>query len=205
MPIRNELYEGNREKGLEICGFSEEKPVLLVMGGSQGARTINQGLYPILGRLTADFQVCHIRGRNNDEEQQSGISGYVSFDYVDEDMPHIYAAADIVLSRAGATSLFEFLALRKPNLLIPISGSQSRGEQVKNAESFEKKGFSRVLIQNDLSDERLLKAIKETYESAVGMKSRMSEDIRAHGGELIVEQIKKYMKRHCDGKGYGKG
>ena len=194
IPIRPELLEGSKEKGYEICGFTEEKPVLLIVGGSQGSRIINENIYNILEDLLLDFQVCHICGNDGVRKDLLELPGYKAFEYVHEDLKHIFAMADIVLSRAGATAMFELLALRKPNLLIPLSANKSRGDQLKNAEQFEKKGFSRVILEEDLYGERLLKELKKTYENLVETIKLMSQDTRPGSNKMIISAIDKYKK-----------
>jgi UDP-N-acetylglucosamine--N-acetylmuramyl-(pentapeptide) pyrophosphoryl-undecaprenol N-acetylglucosamine transferase len=143
-PIRSELLSGVREIGLEYCGFTVEKPVLAVMGGSLGSKALNQALRAALPELLCEFQVAHLCGKGN---LDSGLElpGYRQFEFIGAELPHVLAAADLCVSRAGANFIFELLALKKPMLLIPLSKAASRGDQILNARSFEKQGFSLVL------------------------------------------------------------
>ena len=140
-PIREELANGNKADGLSFCGFNTSKPVIMVIGGSLGANSINIAVRDALPVLLQDFQVVHICGKDKVDEKLNGTAGYKQFDYVKSELKDLFAAADIVISRAGANSICELLALKKPNVLIPLSASSSRGDQILNARSFERQGF----------------------------------------------------------------
>ena len=163
-PIRQELFNGSREQGLSFCGFSEDKPVLLIIGGSLGSVAVNQAVRSALGQLLQDYQIIHLCGKGNLDPSLDGLTGYAQFEFISEELPDLMAAADLVISRAGANSICELLALQKPNILIPLPASSSRGDQLLNAESFRKQGFSRVLPEEEVTDDTLLEAVKETYE-----------------------------------------
>ena len=140
-PIREELLTGDRLSGLQYAGLSANRPVILVIGGSLGSVTVNHAVRSILPKLLSQFQVIHICGKGNLDESLIGTSGYVQYEYVDKPLRHLFAAADLIISRAGANSICEILALRKPNILIPLSAAASRGDQILNANSFAKQGF----------------------------------------------------------------
>ena len=151
IPIRPALLQGEAETGKKLCGFNDNKPVLLFTGGSLGAGAINQALRAALADLLAQFNICHLCGQGNLEDDLNNKPGYKQFAYVDAEYAHLLAMADLVVSRAGATTLFELLALQKPNLLIPLPLHASRGDQILNAESFQKQGFSQALAEDDLT------------------------------------------------------
>ncbi len=163
IPIREEILQGNKKIGRKICGFTETKLVLMVIGGSQGSENINNIVRQSLTGLLKEFQVCHICGSGNKSDEYEGIQGYQQFEYINEEQPHIFAMADIVVSRAGATTLFEILALRKPNLLIPLSRNASRGDQILNAQSFKNQGFSGLLFEEQLTKDSFANSIMEVY------------------------------------------
>lgn len=171
LPVRQELLEGSREDGIKLCRFTRDKPVLLIIGGSQGSQTINCVVRDALSQLLADYNVCHICGKGNRGEE---TANYAQFEYVKEDLAHLLAAADLVVSRSGATTLFELLALLKPSLLIPL-GAGSRGDQVLNANSFKKKGYSHVLLQDNLSPATLPEAIGNASAQRETMISEMKK------------------------------
>ena len=188
-PIRSELLKGDRKKGLELCGFDEEKPVLLVIGGSLGAVHINDQVRAVLDELLKDFQIIHICGKGNLDESLSNKQGYIQFEYVDKELKDLFAAADIMVSRAGANAISEILALRKPNLLIPLSKEASRGDQILNAGSFRKQGFSAVLMEEDMNDESFLKAVHELWEHRDKYIEAMQSSPASDGVGLICGLI----------------
>lgn len=157
-PLRKELFEGNREKGLEINGFTNGMPVLLIVGGSTGAQRVNEAVRKIMPKLLETFQVIHICGKGKTDPAFDYIRGLRQYEYVSDDLKDMFAAADLVISRAGANAVSELLALKKPNILIPLSIG-SRGDQVLNAEAFEKNGYSYLLKEEELTEENLLKAV----------------------------------------------
>lgn len=191
-PIRYELFNGNKIHAKKKLCF-DNKFVLLVMGGSQGSIKINEAIRRILYNLT-DFNIIHICGRGNIDKNIER-KNYVQFEYVTDELPDLFALADIIISRAGSNSIFEFLALKKPNLLIPLPKKSSRGDQILNAESFEKQGFSKVLYEENLSEALLLKMIYELVREQ-GIYIKNMEDSNFSDGSLkIIEQIKKYVHK----------
>ena len=188
-PIREELLTGSREAGLSYAGFSGEKPVLLIIGGSLGSVRVNNAVRSVIDRLTEQFDVIHICGKNNKDESLSGRKDYVQYEYVNEPLKDLFAAADIIISRAGANAICEILALHKPNLLIPLSAAASRGDQILNAASFEKQGFSKVLQEEKLSDETLLEAVKELYDNRETFISCMEKSTLSDAVSKIIALI----------------
>ena len=191
-PIRKELFEGKKQKGLELCGFTQEKPIVMVMGGSLGSVKINVQLRGALETVLKEFQLVHICGKGNIDKTLEHKRGYKQFEYLSEELPHIFAMADVIVSRAGSNSISEFLALKKPNLLIPLSAKASRGDQILNAQSFEKQGFSMVLKEEDMTYASLQKAIGSLYQNRQKyiqnmQKSRLSDGV--HEVMHIIETI----------------
>lgn len=163
-PIREELFHGDKEKGLAFCGFTDEKPTLLIIGGSLGAVAVNNAVRSILPKLLEKFQIIHLCGKGKIDESLNGTKGYVQYEYIKEELCDLMAAADIMISRAGANAICEILALRKPNILIPLSAQASRGDQILNAASFEKAGYSIVIQEEDVTDQKLYEAVLQAYE-----------------------------------------
>lgn len=162
-PIRQELLQGDAEKGRAFTGFTTEKPVLMIIGGSLGAQAVNDAVRRILPQLLEDFQVVHLCGKGKKDDTKDGLKGYVQYEYIENELADLFAMADIVISRAGANAICELQALKKPNLLIPLSANASRGDQILNARSFEKQGFSMVLEEEAITDNVLLKAVHDLY------------------------------------------
>ncbi len=162
-PIRQELLQGDRYAALDLCGFTDDKPVIMIVGGSLGSVVVNDAVRAILPELLKDFQVVHLCGKGKTDESLKGLKGYAQFEYIKQELKDLFAATDLVISRAGANAICELLALHKPNLLIPLSANASRGDQILNARSFERQGFSVVLEEEELSNEVLLQAIHKLY------------------------------------------
>ncbi len=162
-PIRKELLEGDSRKGLDFCGFTDSKPVILIIGGSLGAASVNENIRKILPDLLKDFQVIHLCGKGKVDEAYQNLKGYVQYEYIKKELADLFAASDLVISRAGANAICEISALHKPNLLIPLSAKASRGDQILNARSFQKQGYSMVLEEEEITSQSLLNAIHELY------------------------------------------
>lgn len=162
-PIREELLHGDREAAYRLCGFDSSKPVLMVIGGSLGSAAINQAVRESLPALLEDFQIVHICGKDKIDNLLLNTRGYRQFEYLKAELKDVFAMADVVVSRAGANAICELLALKKPNLLIPLSAGASRGDQILNARSFEAQGFSMVLDEDYLSPGLLTEKVQELY------------------------------------------
>ncbi|MBR0107195.1 MAG: undecaprenyldiphospho-muramoylpentapeptide beta-N-acetylglucosaminyltransferase [Lachnospiraceae bacterium] len=194
LPIRAELKNGSREEGLRYAGLSGEKPVVLSVGGSTGSLNVNRAVRSVLPELLKRFDVIHLCGAGNVDESLEGTPGYVQFDYIREQMKDLLAAADVVISRAGANSVFELLALAKPNVLIPLSAEASRGDQILNAHSFEKQGFSEVIEEQDLTDETLLATVEKVYADRAKYTAAMKASPAGNAVDEVLKVIAKYTK-----------
>ncbi|MDD7403753.1 MAG: undecaprenyldiphospho-muramoylpentapeptide beta-N-acetylglucosaminyltransferase [Butyribacter sp.] len=188
-PIREELFHGDREKGLKFCGFDNNKPVILIIGGSLGAVAVNNAVRSILPQLLEKYQVIHLCGKDKLDSSLEGTKGYVQFEYIKEELCDLMAAADIMISRAGANAICEILALRKPNILIPLSAQASRGDQILNAASFEKAGYSIVIQEEDVTDQKLLAAVNTVYENREDYITAMKRSQLNNSIEKIVGLI----------------
>lgn len=193
-PIRQELLNGDKYKAREFLGFSSDKPVILVVGGSLGAVAVNNAVRSILPELLKSYQVIHLCGRGKIDESLKGIEGYAQFEYIKEELKDLFALTDIVISRAGANAICELLALHKPNLLIPLSANASRGDQILNARSFEHQGFSMVLEEEMLSDEVLLGAIDNLYKNREQYIAAMKSSSQQNSIDTIIDLIESISK-----------
>ncbi|MBQ4347061.1 MAG: undecaprenyldiphospho-muramoylpentapeptide beta-N-acetylglucosaminyltransferase [Firmicutes bacterium] len=191
-PVRESLFSGEREKGLAMCGFSGKKPVLLVMGGSQGSVKINECVRKTLPALLPDFDVVHLCGAGNLAPELTGKEGYKQFEFVSAELPDIFAASDMAISRAGANAIFEFLALGLPHLLIPLAGKASRGDQVVNAESFRNQGFSMVLEEANMTGETLEANIRELWRDKEKYIANMRSSDASQGLSRVLDTIIKF-------------
>jgi len=191
-PIRKELFQGSKIKGKNICNFNDDKPILLIIGGSLGAKAINEAVRRNIDKILEKYNVIHICGKNNLDSKYNNKYGYRQFEYVNEELPHLLTCADIVISRAGSNTIFELLALKKPNLLIPLSSKSSRGDQILNAQSFEKRGFSMVLKEEDLNDNNLLSKLDELYKNKEKFIKNMENNNYNNAIDTIINIIEKY-------------
>ena len=188
-PIREELLHGNKLAALNLCGFTANKPVILVIGGSQGSVAVNDAVRGILPELLKKYQVIHLCGKGKLDSTKTDMEGYIQFEYVKKELADLFALADIVISRAGANAICELNALKKPNLLIPLSANASRGDQILNARSFERQGFSMVLEEEEITESTLLNSIRELYQNRQSYIDAMSESSHMNSIEKITGLI----------------
>ncbi len=189
-PIRAALLNGDADRGLAFTRLPGEKPVLLVMGGSLGATPVNDRIREILPRLLERFEVVHLCGKGKLDEALTDTQGYVQYEYISEELPDLFAMADVVVSRAGANAICELCALGKPSLLIPLSAAASRGDQILNARSFEKQGFSLVLEEEEIGPDLLFTTICQLYEDR-------EKYIEAMKGSSHLDSIEKICQLIC--------
>jgi UDP-N-acetylglucosamine--N-acetylmuramyl-(pentapeptide) pyrophosphoryl-undecaprenol N-acetylglucosamine transferase len=191
LPIRQEILSGDADAGRNLCGFTRSLPVLLVIGGSTGSQKINQAIRASLDRLTVKFQIAHACGKGQSDRQFESHPNYKQFEYLGTELADILAMSDIVVSRAGANAIFEFLALQKPNLLIPLSKAASRGDQILNANSFASQGYSAVLLEENLNSESLVRAVADLFASKQNYIAKMGNI----NGEDSIAQIMRLIDR----------
>ncbi|MBR4707657.1 MAG: undecaprenyldiphospho-muramoylpentapeptide beta-N-acetylglucosaminyltransferase [Pseudobutyrivibrio sp.] len=188
-PIRKELFTGSHERGLEFAGFNNEKPVILIMGGSIGSRFINNAVWEALDTLLSDFQIIHLVGKGNINNALVGKAGYQQYEFINEQLNDVFAMTDLMISRAGANSISEILALKIPNILIPLSAKASRGDQILNAESYKKQGFSTVLQEEELTSAILIDSVRDVYKNRIQIKEKMASSKLLDANETILDLI----------------
>ncbi|MDO4546738.1 MAG: undecaprenyldiphospho-muramoylpentapeptide beta-N-acetylglucosaminyltransferase [Clostridia bacterium] len=193
-PLRPELFRGKRDVGLKLFKFSDDRPVLMVIGGSSGAQAINHALRKALPMLCGSFQILHVCGKGNVDSSFDGTPRYCQREYLNEELPHAYAAADIMLSRAGSNTLSEILALNKPSLLVPYPKGAGRGDQILNARSFEQRGFAKVLMQEDMTGDVLAKLIVDVYKNRGSLIEAMEKEPSGDGLAEVLKYIHQYAK-----------
>lgn len=193
-PIRKELLSGSRLAGMRFTGLSGTRPVLLIIGGSLGSKTVNDCVRSILPKLLKHFDVIHLCGKGNLDRSLDNTSGYVQFEYVGAELKDCFALCDIVISRAGANSICELLALKKPNILIPLSAAASRGDQLLNAKSFKKQGFSIVIEEEELTGEKLLDTVNSLYENRAEYIKNMEQSNMSDSVSMIVSLLEEVQK-----------
>lgn len=188
-PIREELARGNKIAGLDLCGFTANKPVIMVMGGSLGAANVNKAVRDALPLLLKDFQVVHLCGKDKMDNLLLNTPGYKQFEYIKSELKDLFAIADVIVSRAGANAICELLALKKPNILIPLPAASSRGDQILNAKSFASQGFSIVLDEDELTTELLRDKVHELYFTRQTYIDAMSESSQLDSIRTIMGLI----------------
>lgn len=177
-PIRQALFEGNAEKGRAYCGFqNNKKPCILIMGGGSGSAVINQTIRQALPILLNTYNIIHGCGKGHIDIALAHTKGYQQFEYIDEALADCYACADIIISRAGANTVYEILALQKSAIFIPLSLHASRGDQIANARFVESKGLCHVLQESELTSDILIQMIHQTFEQRLEIQQK----IKAYG------------------------
>jgi len=192
-PIRPALFKGSAQFAKTLFQL-DDKPLLLFMGGSLGARSINNTLRQSLPMLLKKYNVFHICGKGNLAKELDGTKGYIQKEYVSEELPHVMAAAEVIISRAGSNSINEFLALKKPMLLIPLPKSSSRGDQIDNANAFKAEGYAEVLSDEDLSPERLSQQVDLLYKNRLKYVKAMEKAAGGSGTENVLNVIMQTLK-----------
>lgn len=188
-PIREELTQGNKLLGLDMCGFTVNKPVIMVIGGSLGAANVNKAVREALPQLLEQFQIVHLCGKGKLDNLYLNTPGYKQFEYIKAELKDLFAMADLVISRAGANAICELLALKKPNILIPLPAASSRGDQLLNAASFEAQGFSIVINEDDLTTHLLVNKVKELFENRQQFARTMAESSQTDAIPEIMSLI----------------
>lgn len=188
-PIRQMMIKGQAVQGRLLSGLQQDKPIILVMGGSSGSVIINKIIRQALPKLLESFQLIHITGQGHLDEKLLGTTGYFQIEYAHLEMGDLLAASDMVISRSGANSLCELLTLAKPHLLIPLSKKASRGDQITNAAYFEKQGVSLVLAQEDLNMTSLIEKVAELS----ARRFELANKIKDLGFESSTQRVKMVM------------
>jgi len=194
-PMRPELFSGSRERGLALSGFSGSRPVLMMVGGSSGAQSVNKALREALPALLPEMDVLHLTGKGNLDESLDTLAGYKQFEFLSEELPDAIACADLILSRAGSNAICEFQALKKPMLLVPYPKGASRGDQILNAESFRKRGLCHVLPQENMTPQRLAAAIRELRQDKDRLMENLTQAPPADGTQAVLGLIHEIEKQ----------
>ena len=188
-PIREELLTGSREKALKFTGLTGTKPVLLIIGGSLGSVVVNEAVRSILPKLLKKFEIIHLCGKGKLDQTLTAMNGYVQYEYISDELKDLFALCDIVISRAGANSICEFLALRKPALLVPLSAAASRGDQILNANSFKKQGYAAVLEEEALNGDSLYDALNELWDNKDAYIEAMNASPMGNSIQIITDLL----------------
>jgi len=192
--IRPELFNGVREDGLRIAGLSGQKPILIIMGGSQGSVILNEAVRKDLKAILVNFNIIHLCGKGNHDDTLEEVPGYTQFEYVTENLPHLLAVSDYAVSRAGSNAIFELLALQKPMLLIPLSAAKSRGDQILNASHFKSLGLARVLKEEELKNQPFSEEFAMFVQERDNLLMNMKKVEAPKTPEEMVEMIMAHRK-----------
>lgn len=185
-PIRSEILQGNSTRGKEFLQFSEEKPILLGIGGSQGSQFLNTLLNASIDELLPEMNIVWITGSANEQSIAPRL-GLRVFPYLQKELPDVLAVADVVVSRAGSNFLFELASLGKPMLLIPLA-SAAGDHQTKNAEVFGEKNAATVLLEENATPERFCREVKRIFANENFRKS-LGENAKKMAIPNVAEKI----------------
>ena len=188
-PIRAELLHGDKKRAYTYTCLTPEKPVILVVGGSSGSKIINDTVRSLLPQILKNYQVIHLCGKGNLDPTLHNTEGYVQYEYANAELADFFAVSELVVSRAGANSICELLALKKPNILIPLPAASSRGDQLLNATSFEAQGYSIVLNEDDITTNLLVDKVHELYFNRQNYVDAMSKSHQMDAVKTIMELI----------------
>lgn len=189
-PIRKEIMSGTASKGHRLLGFDDSRPILTIMGGSLGAKKINETVRKSMKQLCIKYQIVHICGKNHIDPHLLGVSDYQQFEYVHEELADILAATNLVVTRGGSNSIFEFKALKIPMLIIPLPLHQSRGDQILNANSFENKGYSVTLEEEGLTPDSLVEYLEIVQRQSEDIRRNMESSLNRDALSLLKSEIK---------------
>lgn len=193
IPVRQELHKGSKATGLELCNFSADdpRPIVLCMGGSQGAKRLNEAIRDALPDLSKKFRIIHLTGTGKD--LSISHEGYKGFEFVSDELKDLLCLADLVVGRAGANSIFELLELRKPMLLIPLVVG-SRGDQVLNAKSFVNEGWALTLEEKNINSDSLLASLEQLLIQKNQLISAMNGKLSTQSVELTMNLLSGFQK-----------
>ena len=194
-PVRNTIYGGNPDTGKDILGIDNSDPVVLVLGGSLGAKQINEMIEQVRDTICKKAWLVHQTGPLH--LTGSDNHRYKPYGFIHDELPHILASADVVISRAGANTLRETAALAKPSILIPLSGSGTRGDQMRNARLLFEKGAADVLAGGEATPENLLQKVNTLLESR---EKRMLMGAAAHSlyDDKAAGSLAELILRYCE-------
>lgn len=198
-PLRKSLFQGNKNQGLAISGFNNQKPCLLIMGGSLGATSLNHIIRQALPRLSQEYQIIHLCGKGKLDIGLNTYPNYYQLEYADESLPHLFAAADLIISRSGANSLYEILALGKAHILVPLPLKASRGDQIENAHYFQEQGISIIIEEENLSVESLLTKIREVMQEKESLEAKIKTLNIQPATDTIIHLIKEELQAQSSG------
>lgn len=189
-PIRKCIFEGNKQNVLKECNFDTNKPTILFVGGSLGAKAINDFVTEYIDKLTQKYNILHIAGKNTNEINKKNYRKVKFANNIQD----YFSASDIVISRSGANTIFELCSIEKPMILIPLPKGNSRGDQVENAKYFADNNLAYVLPQEKLNYTNIVYEIEKTLTNKEKLKNNMKKLDIKNANKKIVDIILEYCK-----------
>lgn len=194
LPLRESLFSIEKQQGKSHFKFSDNsRKTLLIFGGSLGARSLNEKIFEIIPELVKQYDVIHITGKGNQKNLSVETNHYKQFEFLREEMKFAYAAADLAICRAGASSIFELAAARIPMILIPLGLHASRGDQIINAQIFEKHNWALSRNETEFVGQAALDCIHAVANKIESYKSKLqtapSKDSAKKIANLLWDQI----------------
>lgn len=186
-PVRKSILNGNPKKAYELTKFNSQLPVLLIMGGSAGAREISELLEKIFDELVKKFQIIHLTGKGKTTSLEA--ENYKQFEYLNQELTDVYAITDLVLTRGGANSLAELAILEKKVIVFPLSLNTSRGDQIENARLFAQSLGWKIIDSQTKPGEVIEIMGKLVHDKKEDNLQNKVENKIANGVEKIVELI----------------
>ena len=192
-PIRKQIFRGNKTNITKKINIDTDKPIITITGGSLGAKRINEVIWDNIEKLTPNYTIIHLVGKNKVNNKIKNTPSYIQIDFANN-IEDYFDLSDIVISRAGSNTIFELLALHKPMILLPLSKESSRGDQIVNAEIFHKKGYAEYILDENLNIDTLISQIDLVLDSRNKYIKNMSKCNNANGTSKIVKLIEKCIK-----------
>ena len=186
--IREELLHGSETIAQDITGFDSSKKTIMFVGGSLGAKSINDIVHENIDELTKDFQVIHITGADNIKDDLQS-ENYRQYEFVQHELPHLFKISDVVISRSGSNAIYELLLLKKQMLLIPLPLSQSRGDQIENAHYFKSKGYAEVIEEENLTPKQMIDFIKKITNNEIEYIKQMEQFKSGTTAKRLTEKL----------------
>jgi len=186
----NHIFTRDKEEGYKFCEFNREKPVILVMGGSLGSKILNDYIWNNIEELTKKYQIIHLVGKNL-LNKDIKAEGYCQYEFLSKELFDVFQIVDFTISRAGANALYEYLALEKPAILVPLGTNQSRGDQIENARFFEKNSFAKVVSEEEFASLKVSE-IDDFYNNLAQYKDAMK---RYKEEKKVINSVDDFYKK----------
>ena len=188
--LSNRLFNGKKEEGAKFSKLDLNKPTIMVIGGSLGAKSLNDAVKNNFEEILKKYQLIHIAGKNGFNSELNA-NGYVQYEYIDKELKDLIALSDVVISRAGSNSIFELASLNKPMILVPLPNTASRGEQSLNAKNFANKGYAEIIKDEDISNPDILfPTLEKVFKNKDIYTQKMKNNpVKITSSQILCEKI----------------